>query len=88
MVSFLRKLKELRTWLHVVHGFLPIALIALWHEGAIISIIWCIGFVSYEVLQDREEHDKSYKDMYSFLLGVALAGIGVIIWRIVLFSMG
>ena len=78
----LMKLKFLRTYLHVLHGFLPITLVALWQEGSAISIIWTLGFISYEILQDREEHDKSYKDVYSFLLGVSLAGIGVIIWRI------
>lgn len=79
----LKPLKFLRTYMHVVHGFLPVTLIALWPLGAAISIIWTLGFLSYEILQDHDEHDKSYKDVWSFLFGVAVAAIGVIIWRIV-----
>ena len=82
IVKELAKLKFLRTYLHFPHGFLPILLVTLAPQFGVISTIWCLAFLSYELLQDREEHDKSYKDVYSFLLGVSLAGIGVIIWRI------
>lgn len=82
MENLFSPFRLVRTYQHFFHGLLPVTLVALWYEGAAISIIWSLGFITYELLQDREKHDKSYQDVYSFLVGVALAGIGVMIWRI------
>jgi hypothetical protein len=51
-----------------------------WVSWAAACILFS-GFIIYEVGQDRDIKDKSYKDILGALIGAYIAGIGLIIWN-------
>ena len=47
---------------------------------------FALGFVGYEQLQDKVEHDRSYLDVYGWLWGLAAGGITL--WILEKFGIG
>jgi len=50
----------------------------LLHINPALGCLFGLGFISYEVMEDWRIHDKSYLDLYGWLLGLGLGG--VILW--------
>jgi len=51
----------------------------LWFNTPL-GIIFSIGFIAYEIIEDWRIYDRSYLDLYGWLFGL---GIGGVIWFLI-----
>ena len=70
-----------RVLLHVPIGIFSVCLIFL-HWSAVLAFTGM--FLAYELNDDRHSKDQAWKDVYGWLVGAAIAGIGLIIFKLIL----
>jgi hypothetical protein len=62
--------------LHVPLGFFNAL---LWLVGPEYLLLFGCGFGFYELIQDKYDHDKSYKDVLGWLIGFGIGGMLLLI---------
>lgn len=78
-------MKLSRSLIHIPHGAFPVfvAVMSDAPHACTLSVLWVVIFLTYQILQDRTISDKSYKDIYSFMIGFVLAVKGLFIYNLV-----
>lgn len=56
---------------------LPVGVFAGWLiiEVTALGIVFSLGFLTYELCEDWRISDRSYKDIFGYLIGLAIAGL-------------
>jgi len=67
-----------RLLLHIPVG-ISIAFLAIFNKalGALLAVF----FLAYEFNQDKYKRDHAYKDIIGATWGIAIAGVGIIVYR-------
>lgn len=70
-----------RVLIHIPVGFLAIAL--AW-VGWIYGLMFFIGFIAYEVLEQWAIKDHSYIDFLGALVGLGIGGMVIFLYKVVI----
>lgn len=62
-------------WRVVLH--FPVGCFAGWLISVmpVIGVVFSLGFLTYEVVEDWRIADRGYKDIFGFLLGIAVISV-------------
>ena len=63
----------MRILLHIPHGVLAVLLKK--------PLAFTVAFLVYELNQDKHENDEAFKDIYGFMVGMAIGYIGKRLWK-------
>lgn len=66
---------------HIPHGAVTVVLCQEVHP--VIAVLFGVGFIAFELTQQRNVKDKAHQDLAGWLLGMVLAGIGYWIYKII-----
>ena len=69
----------MRTYLHIPHGILAVLLLYAYPH---IGWAFLLAFLLYELWQGFRTQDAGFQDLKSTLYGMAIAGIGVLIYGV------
>ena len=60
---------------------LPVGLFAGWltNQFAVAGIIFAVGFLVYQVAEDWRINDRSYHDIFGFLIGFAVSSTWMVL---------